>query len=188
MRNSTKKQRKNNVNQRFHKIQKDLTSRAFKITPPRNPPANLNSGDVWHSRRIALTSLADSGGQANLTAGQILVNMSGNAGNLPIRIVKIMAYAIAGTAGTYPPTFLQVNFINEEFQQTLPAGSVLVRDSIFDAGGQGAGPPAVGLYIPDSQRITRPDWGTASTTILASALSLPSGARVLWYVTLEFKF
>jgi hypothetical protein len=188
MRNHIKKQRKNNVNQRFHKIQKDLASRAFKITPPRDPPANLNSGDVWHCRRVALTSLASSSGQADLTAGQMLINMSGNAGNLPVRIVKIMAYAIAGTAGTYPPTFLQVNFINEEFQQTLPSSSVVTRDSIFDAGGQGSGPPRVGLYIPDSQRLTRPDWGTGSTTIIASALSLPSGARVLWYVTLEFKF
>jgi hypothetical protein len=166
---------------------RDLASRAFRIQPPPNPPSTLNSGDVWHSRRIGLTSLADSAGTALLTAGQVLTNLSGNAGNIPVRIAKICAYAIAGTSGQYPPTFLQVNFFNEEFMQTQP-NNPAARDSIFDAGGQGAGPPCVGLYIPDSQRQTRDDWGTASTTQLAQAISLPSGARVLWHITLQFKF
>jgi hypothetical protein len=142
---------------------------------------------VWHSRKVGLTSLADSAGIALLTAGQVLANLSGNAGNIPIRISKICCYAIAGTSGQYPPTFLQVNFFNEEFMQTQP-NNPAARDSIFDAGGQGNGSPSVGLYIPDSQRQTRDDWGTASTTQLAQAISLPSGGRVLWHVTLQFKF
>jgi len=105
-----------------------------------------------------------------------------------LRIAKICAYAISGTAGTYPPTFLQVDFFNEEFMQSVPAASASARDSLIDAGGPGTGPPCVGLYIPDSQRSTIVAWGTANTTVVAEATGLPASARVLWHITLQFKF
>lgn len=147
----------------------------------------MNSGDVWHDRVVAVTSLAASNGEAVLTAGATLLALSGNAANIPIRIKSIKAWAIGGQAGQYPPTFLQVNYQNEEYCQNLTANAA-VRDSLTDAGGMGAGCPGVGLKVPESLQLTRSDWGTASTTVLATALSLPSGARVLWHVCLAFKF
>lgn len=148
---------------------------------------NMNSGDVWHNRSVVTTSLAAADGTAGLTAGQILSALSGNSSNVPVRILSIRAWAVAGTAGTYPPTFLQVNFNNEEFCQSLSA-SPAVRDSIVDAGGQGSGCPNIGLGIPTSLALTRADWTTSTPTILANATSLPSGARCYWRVELSFKF
>lgn len=136
---------------------------------------------------VATTSLANSLGEAVLTAGAVLLALSGNAANIPIRIKKIKAWVISGNAGSYPPTFLQVNFFNDEFCQSTASNSG-VRDSILDAGGQGAGCPGVGLMVPESLQLSRNDWGTGSSTFLAQALSLPQGARVLWHVELAFKF
>jgi len=116
-----------------------------------------------------------------------MLGLSGNSSNVAVRIAKIMAYAVAGTAGTYPPTFLQVNFHNDVFMQSY-SSSATPRDSLLDAGGQGAGPPAVALYIPESQRLVNSGWTTATTTVVAEADSLPSGARIMWYVTVDFKF
>jgi hypothetical protein len=175
------------VNHRLNDLKLAVLPRCYKLREKVNPPSTLNSGDAWHYRRIVTTSLADSGGNAILTAGAILASLSGNAGNIPIRISQIRAWAIAGTAGQYPPTFLQVNFFNEEFCQNLAANAG-VRDSLVDAGGQGSGPPNVGLGIPSSLQLTRNDWGTASTTQIAVASSLPSGARVMWQVCVCFKF
>lgn len=171
----------------LHLLRRDQESRAIKVRVPRDPPSNMNAGDVWHERRVIVTSLANSEGIADLTAGKMLGALSANSSNLPVRIAKFMVYAICGTAGTYPPTFIQVDFHNEEFMQTL-TNSSSIRDSLVDSGGQGAGPPGVGLYIPDSQRLTRSDWSTATGTVLAQANGIPSGTRVAWYITLEFKF
>jgi len=151
-----------------------------------NPPSSLNSGDVWHTRKVSISTLADANGASSLTAGAMLLAMSGNASNLPVRLQSIKAWAVAGATGQYPPTYIQVNYQNEEFCQTL-TGATTVRDGLTDAGGQGAGCPGVGLYIPDSLRLTRNDWGTGTSTVIATATSLPSGARVLWHVVLSFK-
>lgn len=185
-----KRSNRNNVRRRISTLNqamaKQTAQRCFKVRVPGDPPSVMNSGDVWHPRKIQTTSVAASNGEATLTAGAVLASLSGNAGNLPVRIMKICAWAIAGTAGTYPPTFLQVNFQNEEFCQNLPANAA-ARDSITDGSGPGH-IAAVGLSIPSSLQLTRDDWGTASTTVLATAVALPSGARVLWQVSLAFKF
>jgi hypothetical protein len=171
----------------LHQIHQDLMSRAKRIRVPSNPPSLNNAGDVWHSRTVGTTTLADASGNSVLTAGKILLALSANAGNIPVRITSIKGWAVAGTAGTYPPTFLQVDFANEEFMQTQP-GAASARDSLFDAGGQGAGCAGIGLYIPDSQRLTRSDWATGSNTVVATATGLSSGARILWHINLQFKF
>jgi len=179
--------KRGNPNGQLRAIQKDLQSRAFLCKAPANPPPNINAGDVWHDRRVTVTSLADSNGQAVLTAGALMGALSGNSANVPVRIARIMAYAIAGTAGTYPPTFLQVDFYNEEFMQSVP-GVSSVRDSFVDGGGMGAGPPGVALYVPTSQRLVRNDWAPATSTTVANATGIQASARVMWYITLQFKF
>lgn len=168
------------------RIQLDVESRARKISVPSNPPSLMNAGDVWHSRTVATTSLADASGVASLTIGAMRLALSGNSANIPIRVASIKAWAISGTAGTYPPTFIQVNYANEELMDGLTY-SGNTRDSLIDAGGQGGGCPGVGLYFPDARRKTRED-ATGSSTVLAEAVSLPSGARVLWHINLQFKF
>jgi hypothetical protein len=168
-------------------VRKNTESRCFRASAPANPPSVVNSGDAWHHRKVACTSLADTNGDSILTAGAILRALSPNSANVPIRLEKITAYALGGTAGTYPPTFLQVNFSNEEFCQASSAVAS-VRDSLTDGGGQGAGPPVVSLFVPDSLRFARADWNLSTLTTIATAASLPSGARVLWQVTLQFKF
>jgi hypothetical protein len=175
------------TNSRLNDLKLAVLPRCYKLNDRVNPPSCLNSGDAWHTRKVVLTSLADSSGTAILTAGSILASLSGNAANIPIRISRIRAWAIAGPAQQYPPTFIQVNFLNEEFCQTFAANAA-IRDSVIDAGGQGSGPPGVGLGVPTSLQLTRADWGTASTTQIAQAVSLPSGARVMWQVSVCFKF
>ena len=103
-------------------------SRCYKLREKRNPPATLNSGDVWHDRKVVVTSIASAEGNALLTSGFIMTALSPNAATIPVRIKSIRCWAIAGTAGTYPPTFLQVNFANEEFVQSSSA-SAAIRDS-----------------------------------------------------------
>jgi hypothetical protein len=184
---NTNKPRNQSINNRLQHLKLAVLPRCYKLSERPNPPPRMNSGDVWHDRTITTTSLADAGGTAALTAGAILASMSGNAGNIPIRIKSIRAWAIAGTAGTYPPTFMQVNFFNEEFCQSAAANSA-DRDSMTDAGGMGSGSPNIGLGVPSSLQLTRSDWGTASTTQIAQALSLPASSRVMWQVALAFKF
>lgn len=175
-----------NTSAALRQLHRDTSSRCFKIKVPSNPPPNLNAGDVWHTRRVAVTSLADASGNAALSAGSILLNLSTNAGNLPVRLTSIKAWAISGAAGQYPPTLLQVDYYNEEFCQTF-SGTASIRDSIVDAGGMGGGCAAVGLYVPNALRLTRSDWSTGTATPVAMATALPQGARVLWHVVLEFK-
>jgi hypothetical protein len=149
--------------------------------------SQLNAGDVWHTRSVTVTSLADEEGKTDLLAGKVMLALSANSGLLPVMFHSIKAWAIAGTAGTYPPTFMQVDFQNNEFVNGA-INTSSYNDSIVDAGGQGSGCPAVGLGIPPAIRRTRVDFGTAATTVLATATSLPQGSRVMWRVTLSFKF
>lgn len=172
---------------KIHNLQRSVLPRCYRLPERVNPPMTLNSGDVWHDRSVVATSLASVDGSATLTGGQILSALSGNSSNVPIRIKSIRCWAIAGTAGTYPPTFLQVNFNNEEFCQSF-AATASIRDSLLDAGGQGSGPPNIGLGVPTSLGLARSDWTTSTTTVIATAASLPSGARCLWRVELCFKF
>ena len=175
------------MKQRLHQIHLDTLSRCYKLREKSNPPSTLNSGDVWHDRKVVVTSLASAEGNALLTSGFIMTALSPNAATIPVRIKSIRCWAIAGTAGSYPPTFLQVNFANEEFVQSSSA-SASIRDSLVDAGGQGSGPPNVGLGVPDSLRLTRADWTLSSAITIATATSLPASARVMWQVSLSFKF
>lgn len=78
-----------NTSAALRQLHRDTSSRCFKIKVPSNPPPNLNAGDVWHTRRVAVTSLADASGNAALSAGSILLNLSTNAGNLPVRLTSI---------------------------------------------------------------------------------------------------
>lgn len=187
-RNNTMPRKANKTAQQMNHLKLAILPRCYKLNVGSNPPSRMNSGDVWHDRTVTLTSLADSGGSATITAGGVLTGLSSNSSNIPIRIRSIKCWAIAGTAGTYPPTFIQVNYVNEEFAQSTAASSATIRDSIVDAGGQGAGCPAVGLGVPTSLQVIRGDWTTATTTLLATAVGLPSGGRVMWQVGLCFKF
>lgn len=175
------------VDAQLNHLRRAVLQRCYKIKVPSNPPEVLNSGDVWHVRKVAVTSLAGSDGVAVLTAGNMLSGLSGNSSNLPVRIASIKAWAISGASGQYPPTFIQVDFRNEEFCQSI-TGASSVRDSLLDAGGQGAGCPGVGLAVPESFQLTRSEWTTQTGTVLASAVSLPSGARVMWHIVVNFKF
>lgn len=176
----------NRLRQVTRRVAFETSPRCIKGRASRDPPALMNAGDVWHSRIVQSTSLAASDGTSTLTSGALMTALSANAANLPIRLRKIAAWAIAGTAGTYPPTFIQVDFRNEEFTQQ-PSGAGSVRDSIADASGPGhiAG---VCLRVPQSLQLIRNDWALSTATVLATATGLPSGARVCWQISLEFKF
>jgi hypothetical protein len=171
-------------------LKRDLRVNCYKGKPPLNPPSTLNSGDVWHNRVSFTTTLAGSGGTADLTAGKFMSSLSGNAANVPIRINSITAWAIAGTAGTYPPSFMQVNFENQEFTDSASDTSFTpnYKDSLSDSGGQGAGPPGVMLCVPRNIQLIRADWTLNTTTVLATAAGLPSGANVYWRINSDFKF
>jgi len=176
----------NQLKQVNRRVAFETSQRCFKGRAPRDPPSNLNAGDVWHDRKVQHTTLAAADGTTSLTAGNIISALSGNAGNLPIRINKICAWAISGTAGTYPPTFIQVDFRNEEFCQVNNSASS-IRDSITDASGPGS-IAGVCLRVPPSIQLPRTEWVAGTVTTIAQALGLPSGARVCWQVSLSFKF
>lgn len=173
--------------QQLANIKDQLRPNCYRVKAPLNPAPTYNSGDKWHQRKTGITIIAGSNGDAILTAGKVMSSLSGNSANVPIRFRSITAYAIAGTAGTYPPSFLQVNFENNEFTN-ISATTAGAKDSILDAGGQGAGPPSVRLIIPKNIQQTRSDWTLSSTTTIATATGLPTGANVLWQLELDFKF
>lgn len=190
------KQNKRNNNQRrltqqMAQLKKDTSNRAFIIRNlPVDPPAIMNSGDVWHDRTVTFYAVASTGtfpalGSADLTAGAMMSAMSANASNIPVSIVSIKCYGARGSASSAFPTQLQVDFNNEEFMQNYPSTST-PRDSIRDSGSL-AHPPKVGLYVPASQRLVRADWSTSTSTVLAQA-QVDGSATVRWIVNLRFKF
>lgn len=185
--NGAKAQRKTATEQQLTALKHQMRVNCYRAKAPLNPVSTYNSGDKWHQRKIGTTSLANSTGDAVLLAGKVMQALSGNAANVPVRIRAITAYAIAGTAGTYPPTFLQVNFENQEFVnvQNTTAGA---KDSLVDSGGQGAGPPGVRLVVPQNIQQVRADWTLSASTLLATAVGLPAQANVIWQVDLDFKF
>ena len=176
---------------RLKQLQRDTATRCFIMRNlPSDPPAILNSGDVWHSRTVSWTTVAGSGtypilGTADCVAGAMMQALSPNSSALPTQIISIKCYIARGSASSNGfPTQLQVDFNNEEFTQGDP-GVSSTRDSIRDTGSQSS-PARVGLYVPASQRRVR-TFPTGNTAVLATA-NVDGSTTVRWIVNLMFKF
>ena len=176
---------------RLKRLQRDTATRCFIMKNlPVDPPAILNSGDVWHSRTVSWYTVAGSGtypalGTADLLGGAMMQALSPNSSNLPTQIVSIKCYIARGSASSNGfPTQLQVDFNNEEFTQADP-GVSSTRDSIRDSGSQ-SNPARVGLYVPAAQRRVR-TFPTGNVAVLATA-NVDGAATVRWIVNLMFKF